>query len=72
MSLGDLLRHIRMRHGLNQSEMGDLFFRNKDYVYKIESDKMTPTFEELKIIGEKLNEPIITLVMYGLSIKQIL
>ena len=72
MSLGDLLRHIRMRHGLNQSEMGDLFYRNKDYVYKIESDKMTPTFEELKIIGEKLNEPIITLVMYGLSIKQIL
>lgn len=61
-----------MRHGLNQSEMGDLFYRNKDYVYKIESDKMTPTFEELKIIGEKLNEPIITLVMYGLSIKQIL
>lgn len=61
-----------MRHGLNQSEMGDLFYRNKDYVYKIESDKMTPTSEELKIISEKLNEPIIALVMYGLSIKEII
>lgn len=72
LSLGDFLKHIRMRHGLTQSQMGDLFFRNKDYVYLIENDKAVPSAKELKTISEKLEEPIIMLVMYGLTINQIL
>ena len=72
MGLGDFLRHIRMRHGLTQAQMGDLFYRNKDYVYLIENDKTIPTSKELEIISEKLEEPIILLVMYGLSIRELI
>ena len=72
MGLGDFFRHIRMRHGLTQAQMGDLFYRNKDYVYLIENDKTIPTSKELEIISEKLEEPIVLLIMYGLSIKEII
>ena len=61
-----------MCHNLTQAEMGDLFFRNRDYVRLVENNKALPTSKELVIISEKLNEPIIKLVMYGLSINQIL
>lgn len=61
-----------MRHGLTQAQMGDLFYRNKDYVYLIENDKTIPTSKELEIISEKLEEPIVLLIMYGLSIKEII
>ena len=72
LSLGDFLRQIRMSHNLTQEEMGNLFYRNKDYIYKIENNKIVPNFKELEIISKKLKEPIVLLVMYGMSIQQLL
>lgn len=71
LGLGDFLKHIRTRHGLTQTQMGDIFYRNKDYVYLLENDKATPTVEELKLISEKLDEPVVMLVMYGLAVNKI-
>lgn len=71
MSLGDLIRHIRVKHGLNQSQFGDLFLRNKDYVYLIENDKTVPTAKELQMMSEKLDEPLLIFIMYGVSISKI-
>ena len=72
LSLGDFLRQIRMSHNLTQEEMGNLFYRNKDYIYKVESGKIVPTMKELEIISKKLKEPVVLLVMYGISIQQLL
>lgn len=72
MSLGDLLRHIRVKHGLNQSQFGDLFLRNKDYVYLLESDKTLPSPKELQMMSEKLDEPLLMFIMYGLSVSQVI
>ena len=72
LGLGDFLKHIRTRHGLTQAQMGDLFFRNKDYVYLVENNKTVPTAKELAVISEKLNEPLVMLITYGLSISQVL
>ena len=71
MSLGDLIKHIRVKHGLNQSQFGDLFLRNKDYVYLIENDKKVPTAKELQMMSEKLNEPLLIFIMYGICISEI-
>lgn len=72
MSLGDLLKHIRVKHGLNQSQFGDLFLRNKDYVYLLESDKTVPSPKELQMISKKLDEPLLMFIMYGLSVSQVI
>ena len=72
LELGDFLKQIRTRHGLTQAEMGNLFYRNKDYVYLIEANKAKPTVKELAIISKELNEPLVTVIMYGLSISQAL
>ena len=72
LDLGSFLRLIRTRHNLTQSEMGDIFLRNKDYVYMIENNKVVPKIEELELISKKLDEPVVMLVMYGLCIKDII
>lgn len=71
LSLGDFLKHIRMRHGLNQSQFGDLIYRNKDYIYLIENDKTVPTAKEMKTISEKLGEPLIMFIYVGFSVNEI-
>ena len=72
MSLGDFLKHIRIKHGLNQSQFGDIILRNKDYVYLLENDKTKPSVKELQMIGEKLDEPLLKYIMYGITISQVL
>lgn len=72
LTLGDFLKHIRLRHGLNQTQFGDLFYRTKDYVYLIEDNKKIPTSKELQLISNKLGEPVIMLVMYGLVAKDLI
>lgn len=72
LSLGDFIKHIRMRHGMNQTQFGDLFFRNKDYVYLIENDKAVPTAQEMQLISEKLNEPLIMFIYVGFSVNKIM
>ena len=72
LTLGDFLRHIRLRHGLNQAQFGDIFYRTKDYVYLIESNQRVPTAKELQLISNQLGEPVIMLVMYGLVAKDLI
>ena len=72
MSLGEFLKHIRMLHGLNQTELGNMCFRTKDYIYLIENGKAKPTSEELYLISEKLEEPILKLITYGMVAEQLL
>lgn len=72
MSLGEFLKIIRKNHFLNQTQMGDLILRNKDYVYMLENNQRVPTQEELDIISKKLNEPIVMLIMYGMAIDNLI
>lgn len=72
LSLGEFLKIIRKNHFLNQTQMGDLILRNKDYVYMLENNQRVPTKEELDIISKKLNEPIVTLIMYGMAIESLI
>ena len=72
LTLGDFLKHIRLRHGLNQTQFGDLFYRTKDYVYLIENNEKVPTAKELQLISTQLGEPVIMLVMYGLVAKDLI
>ena len=72
LTLGDFLRLIRTRHNLTQSEMGDIFLRNKDYVYMLENNKAVPKKEELELISKELNEPVVMLIMYGLCIQDVI
>ena len=72
LTLGDFLKQIRLRHGLNQTQFGDLFYRTKDYVYLIEDNQKIPTSKELQLISTKLGEPVIMLVMYGLVAKDLI
>lgn len=72
LNLGDFIRYIRMRHNLTQVEFGELFYRSKDYVYLLETNKAVPKNEELKLISKKLNEPVVMYVMYGLRVEELI
>lgn len=72
MSLGDFLKHIRMRHGMTQAEFGDICFRNKDMVSRWENDKEKPTLKELTQLAMQLSEPVLLLVTYGVALNDVL
>ena len=72
MSLGEFLKYLRMRHNMTQSEFGDICFRNKDYVSMWENDKTKPSLKELTVLANKLNEPVLLLVTYGVAFNEVI
>lgn len=72
MSLGEFLKYLRMRHNMTQAEFGDICFRNKDYVSMWENDKTKPSLKELTVLANKLNEPVLLLVTYGVAFNEVI
>ena len=71
MNLGDFIKCVRMRHNLTQSEMGDICMRSKDWIYLVENGKLNPSNEDLVILGNKLDEPLLLLISYGITINSL-
>ena len=71
MNLGDFIKCVRMRHNLTQSEMGDICMRSKDWIYLVENGKLNPSNEDLVILGNKLDEPLLLFISYGIMINSL-
>ena len=71
MNLGDFIKSVRMRHNLTQSEMGDICMRSKDWIYLVENGKLNPSNEDLVILGNKLEEPLLLFISYGITINSL-
>lgn len=71
MNLGDFIKCVRMRHNLTQSEMGDICMRSKDWIYLVENGKLNPLNEDLVILGNKLDEPLLLFISYGITINSL-
>lgn len=71
MNLGDFIKYVRMRHNLTQSEMGDICMRSKDWIYLVENGKLNPSNEDLVILGNKLDEPLLLFISYGITINSL-
>lgn len=71
MNLGDFIKYVRMRHNLTQNEMGDICMRSKDWIYLVENGKLNPSNEDLVILGNKLDEPLLLFVSYGITINSL-
>lgn len=72
MGVGELIKHIRVLHGLNQTELGDLMYRNRDFVYMVENGRTSPTVKDLIELSKALNEPILLYVAYGITFNDML
>lgn len=57
---------------MTQAEFGDICFRNKDYVSMWENDKTKPSLKELTVLANKLNEPVLLLVTYGVAFNEVI
>jgi transcriptional regulator with XRE-family HTH domain len=72
MGIGDLIKHIRTSHGLNQTELGDLMYRNRDFVYLVENGRATPNVKDLVELSKALSEPLLLYVAYGITLNDVL
>lgn len=72
MNLGEFLKCIRLRHSMTQAEFGDITGRNKDMVSKWENGIAMPSTDELYEISNKLKEPVLMLVTYGVLVNNLL
>lgn len=52
--VGSLIREERIRQGLTQTELAESVGKDRQYLYKIESGKVTPNVSTIAILAEAL------------------
>lgn len=69
MTIGFVIKTIRETHGLSQTELANLCYRTKDWVYLIEtnSPKTRVTKEDLVLLAEELKEPLLKTIAIGMN-----
>ena len=68
MSIGELLKNIRLKHSLTQTEIAELCLHSKDWCYLLEQNKLEPNSEDLATLGNKLEEPLLLYIALGKAI----
>lgn len=72
MTIGELLKTIREQHEMNQTDFSNACMRTRDWLYLVEtnSHRTKVTKQDLILLAESLNEPILKTLAIGLHYEE--
>lgn len=73
MTIGELIKTIREKHGLNQTDFANLCYRNRDWVYLVENNSHKTSVEkkDLFYLAESLDEPLLKTIAVGMHYEEL-
>lgn len=71
MQIGDFIKYLRKGNGLSQDELADQVMRSQDWMSLVETNKIEPNTEDIKLISKALHEPILEILADGLLFQDI-
>ncbi len=71
MQIGDFIKYLRKGNGLSQEELADQVMRSQDWMSLVETNKIEPNTEDIKLMSKALHEPILEILADGLLFQDI-
>ena len=73
MTIGKIIKIIREDHKMNQTDFANICMRTRDWLYLIEtnSNKTKITKQDLILLSEELNEPILKTIAVGMTYEEL-
>lgn len=71
MQIGDFIKYLRKGNGLSQDELADQVMRSQDWMSLVETNKIEPNTEDIKLISKALHEPILEILADGLLFQEL-
>lgn len=71
MQIGDFIKYLRKGNGLSQEELAEEVMRSQDWMSMVETNKIQPNAEDIKLIAKALHEPILEILADGLLFQDI-
>ena len=71
MQIGDFIKYLRKGNGISQDELAEKVMRSQDWMSLVETNKIQPNTEDIKLIAKELHEPILDTIADGLLFQEI-
>lgn len=71
MQIGDFIKYLRKGNGVNQDELAEQIMRSQDWMSLVETNKMQPNTEDIKLIAKALHEPLLEILADGLLFQEL-
>lgn len=71
MQIGDFIKYLRKGNGVNQDELAEQIMRSQDWMSLVETNKMQPNTEDIKLIAKALHEPLLETIADGLLFQEL-
>lgn len=71
MQIGDFIKYLRKGNGVNQDELAEQVMRSQDWMSLVETNKMQPNTEDIKLIAKALHEPLLEILADGLLFQEL-
>lgn len=71
MQIGDFIKYLRKGNGVNQDELAEQVMRSQDWMSLVETNKMQPNTEDIKLIAKALHEPLLETIADGLLFQEL-
>ena len=71
MQMGDFIKYLRKGNGISQEELAEAVMRSQDWMSLVETNKIQPNTEDIKLISKALHEPILEILADGLLFQEL-
>lgn len=71
MQIGDFIKYLRKGNGISQEELADKVMRSQDWMSLVETNKIQPNTEDVKLLSKALHESLLETVADGLLFQEL-
>ena len=73
MTIGELIKTIREKHEMNQTDFAKICMRTRDWLYLIETDshRTSITKQDLILLADELEEPLLKTIAVGMHYEEL-
>jgi transcriptional regulator with XRE-family HTH domain len=70
VQIGDFIKYLRKGNGLSQDELAEAVMRSQDWMSLVETNKIEPNTEDIKLMSKALHEPLLEILADGLLFQE--